>query len=104
MKPMDTITDVLRDLQARGYVHDYNLHPDRLTCDEVDLTLGPDEFEISEVYRFEGPSDPADEAVVYAIHAKDGHDGILIDGYGPTSDSLSSEMVAKLVVHDRELN
>ena len=46
---------------------DFNLNENCLVCHED--KFDPEDFEIVEVYRFEGNSDPADEAVVYAMKA-----------------------------------
>ncbi|WP_315817399.1 hypothetical protein [Paraflavitalea speifideaquila] len=46
----------------------------------------------------EGNSDPADEAVVYAIESRQGEKGVLVDGFGPSSDTASEAMVEKLAV------
>ena len=62
----------------------------------MNLALAPEEFEITEVYRFEGNSDPADEAVVYAIESRHGQKGILVNGFGISADPVSDEMVEKL--------
>ncbi|MDZ4756676.1 MAG: hypothetical protein SGJ10_00875 [Bacteroidota bacterium] len=55
-----------------------------------------DDFEIVDVYRYEGDSDPADEAVVYAIESKTGVKGILVTGYGIYSDTISAKILEKL--------
>jgi hypothetical protein len=48
-------------------------------------------------YRFEGMSDPGDEAVVYAISSpRHGVKGTLVNGYGISSEALSAEMVKAL--------
>ena len=48
-------------------------------------------------YRFEGLSDPGDEAVVYAISsAKYNLKGTLVNGYGIYSEPLVDEMVKAL--------
>jgi hypothetical protein len=49
------------------------------------------------VYRFEGESDPSDEAILYAISSeKHGLKGLLVNGYGVSSDPLTEAMVSKL--------
>jgi len=75
---------------------DFNLEADCISC--PDSQLKPSEFVIAEVYRFEGESDPADEAVVYAIESKDGRKGVLVNGFGISADELGEEMVEKLAV------
>jgi hypothetical protein len=55
-----------------------------------------DEFEIVDVYRYEGNSDPGDEATVYAIQSKEGLKGVLVTGYGASSDKASDDILKKL--------
>lgn len=98
MYSYDTVSEALNDLRRRGYVIDFNREYDCISCGEPLLSLQPNEFTITEVYRFEGPSDPADEAVVYAIESGRGEKGILVDGFGPSSDTASESMVVKLAV------
>jgi hypothetical protein len=60
------------------------------------VSLSPHEFEIVEVHRYEGNSDPGDEEVVYAIESKHGHKGILVDAFGVYSGEVSTELLEKL--------
>jgi hypothetical protein len=99
MYAYDTITEAVSDLKKRGYIHDFNIRNNRLSCDHLDKQFGHEEFEIKEVYRFEGPSDPADEAVVFAIEAPSGALGILVNGYGAYTDDDNTEFVKQL--HER---
>jgi len=97
MHNYDTVTDAVNGLRKRGFTLDFNLSENSLSC--MDERFGPEDFEITEVYRFEGNSDSADEAVVYGIESNKGHKGILVNGYGPSSDPMSSEMAKKLSIH-----
>ena len=94
----DTVTQAVNGLKQRGYTFDFNLENNAIVCHTTPVSLAPSEFEIDEVYRFEGNSDPADEAVVYAIASKHGHKGVLVNGYGISADDVSDEMIAKLNV------
>ena len=98
MYAYDTVSEAVNDLKTRGYTIDFNLEFDCIVCHSTPVSLLPGEFEITEVYRFEGDSDPADEAVVYAIESKHGHKGVLVNGFGISSDEVSSELVEKLRV------
>ena len=49
-----------------------------------------------EVYRFEGMSDPDDNAVVYALEAADGTKGVIVDAYGTYAQNLDFELAEKL--------
>jgi hypothetical protein len=91
----DTVVQAVTGLKKRGYTVDFNLENDVLTCRELPEPLTPAEFEITEVYRFEGDSDPGDEAIVYAIESKHGQKGILVNGFGISADMMNHEMVKK---------
>jgi hypothetical protein len=96
MYTYDTVVEAVQGLKQRGFTIDFNLEPDRLVCQETPLSLGPAEFEIVEVYRFEGESDPADEAAVYAIESGGGKKGLLVTGFGISAEGIGEEMVEKL--------
>ena len=89
-----TVTDAINQLRKKEFTVDFNLKKNRLVVGEVEFTA--DEFEIEEVYRYEGDSDPADEATVYAISCKSGIKGILVTGYGASADQESTDILAKL--------
>jgi hypothetical protein len=95
----DTVVEAVNGLKQRGYSIDFNLEADRISCPKTPLSLKPDEFEITEVYRFEGNSDPADEAVVYAIESRRGQRGVLVNGFGISADEVGEEMIKKLSIH-----
>ena len=97
VRSYETVTEAVADLQKRGYTADFNFHEKGVIADTILLT--PAEFEIVEYYRFEGDSDPADEAIVYAIESASGIKGILVNGYGISSDSITNEMAEKLRFH-----
>ncbi|MEI9946656.1 MAG: phosphoribosylpyrophosphate synthetase [Chitinophagaceae bacterium] len=97
MHAYDTVTAAVNGLKKRGYTLDFNLKENCIICHED--KFHPEDFEITEVYRFEGNSDPADEAIVYAIESNKGHKGVLVNGYGISSDAMTSEMAKKLTMH-----
>jgi hypothetical protein len=98
MYTYDTVAEAVKGLKQRGYSIDFNLEAGRIFCDKTPLSLTPDDFEITEYYRFEGPSDPADEAAVYAIEGRDGRKGVLVTGFGISAEGVGEEMIEKLSV------
>jgi hypothetical protein len=94
----DTVAEAVNGLKQRGYSIDFNLEQDQLICEKTPVSLRPSEFEITEVYRFEGNSDPADEAIVYAIESRHGQKGVLVNGFGVSAETIGEEMVKKLTV------
>ncbi|MBS1512291.1 MAG: phosphoribosylpyrophosphate synthetase [Bacteroidetes bacterium] len=100
MPSYDTLTDALNDLKQRGFTIDFNIAFDKLVCTSNTTVLNPNEFEIVEVYRFEGNTNPADEEVVYAIAAKEGdRKGTLISAFGIYAADISTELLKKLTIH-----
>ena len=100
MNSTDTVTDALKELKRRGYTIDFNIAFDKIICADNKICLNPHEFEIVEVFRFEGDSNPADEDVVYAIESKDGKvKGTMTSAYGMYAETISSEMIQKLSMH-----
>ena len=99
MYSYDTVSEAVNGLKARGFELDFNLQENCLICDAGKLDVK--DFEIVEVYRFEGNSDPSDEAVVYAIESITGMKGVLVNGYGISADAMSSDMAKKLTI-DRD--
>ena len=72
---------------------------DKIICSDNKICLDPNEFEIVEVFRFEGDSNPSDEDVVYAIESKDGSvKGTMTSAYGMYADAVSNEMIQKFNV------
>ncbi|GEO05035.1 hypothetical protein AAE02nite_26990 [Adhaeribacter aerolatus] len=99
MNTMTTLSEVLEKLKKDGYNVDFNLQDNCLVCHGNSLQVYPNEFVVDAHYRFEGLSDPGDEAVVYAISSdKHGLKGTLVNGYGIYSDEMASDMVKAL--HD----
>ena len=94
MYTYDTVSDAVRGLKERGYTKDFNLKENCIVCNEQKFHV--EDFEIVEVYRYEGDSDPADEAVVYAIESGRGDRGVLVSGYGISADEMTAEMAKKL--------
>lgn len=100
MYTYDTVTEALQGLNKRGYTLDFNLMENCLICGQHRLNTS--EFEITEVYRFEGSTDPSDEAVVYAIESHQGLKGVLVTGYGVSAEGMGAEMAQKLTLHRHE--
>jgi hypothetical protein len=93
----DTMTEAINSLRQQGYTEDFNLQIHCLECSLREIQLFPQEFEIDKVFRFYGPSDVDDESILYAISSeKYKLKGVLVNGYGATSDPLTQEMMDKL--------
>jgi hypothetical protein len=100
MKNYDTVTEAVTGLKTKGYTIDFNIAFDKLMCTDNKICLQPDEFEIVEVHRFEGNSNPDDEDVVYAVESLDGkRKGIITSAFGMYADPVSNKIIQKLSMH-----
>lgn len=97
MEPMTTLSEIINKLKNEGYTEDFNLNGDCIACAGDEVRLHPEHFVVDRHFRFEGESNPDDEAVVYAISSIDGKTkGTLVNSYGMYSDQLSDDMVKAL--------
>ena len=100
-KNFGTVSQTIDGLKKEGYTMDFNINQECVACHKTNIVLSPDEFEIDAVCRFEGESNPDDEAVVYAISSpKFGVKGVLINAYGTYADGASNALVQKL--HEKQ--
>lgn len=93
-----TLSEAVDDLCSQGYVDELDLQPKGLF--RGDQQLDPAHFCIDSFHRFEGPSDPGDMSIVYAISSKDlGLKGLLVGAYGAEAEAHIQRMVRKLDPH-----
>jgi len=97
MKNYETLSEAINDLQKQGYTTDFNIAFDSLQCRSTGKCLMPSEFEVTNVYRFDGMTNPDDEAILYVIESLDkSMKGTLVNGYGAFSEDVSAEIIEKL--------
>jgi hypothetical protein len=78
---MDSLSMVLRILKSQNQGTEFFIFAkDQLTLKGI--TYKQEDVEILRTYRFEGESDPGDQAIIYVIKTNDGSMGYCIDGYG----------------------
>ncbi|MBS7563782.1 phosphoribosylpyrophosphate synthetase [Mucilaginibacter sp. Bleaf8] len=102
MKNYETLVDATNDLLQRGYTANLSFDDDadNIQDKSQNIHLTADDFEVDEFYRFEGPSNPSDMSIVYAISsAKHNLKGVLVDAYGTYANNSSSAIEAKLHHH-----
>ncbi|HEX8378382.1 MAG TPA: phosphoribosylpyrophosphate synthetase [Pedobacter sp.] len=97
MENYQTVVEALNGLKARGFTLDFNLANGALHNTTANIELQPEDFSITEIHRFEGMSDPADNTIVYGIESdKYNVKGVFLNGYGVYSDDVSEELLKKL--------
>ncbi len=82
-----TVTDALAMLHGLGYTADFELVDGVLRSDRGDVACAVDQAIVEHLYRFEGPSDPGDEMIVFALRdPATGTAGTLAAAFGPSAD------------------
>jgi hypothetical protein len=95
-----TVTSAVADLRRDGYTNDFTLFEDHIGCGKI--KLGAEDLDIQVLYRYEGISDPADEATVYGLESTSGLKGILVLGDEINSSGTSADILKRL--HLKKLN
>ncbi len=92
-----TKAEAIIDLQERGYDQDFTLKDEYLFYVQQNELIEPDDFEITETYRFEGKRRSCDNYVIYGISGinKDIR-GILMTPYSDYSKGISIHLWSKL--------
>ncbi|MBL8017558.1 MAG: phosphoribosylpyrophosphate synthetase [Ignavibacteria bacterium] len=100
---MKTISEITECLREEGYIHDFSIKEDAIHCEDCGETVyyKPDELIIEKTERYEGESDPSDNAIVYAITAHDGNKGVLIDSYGTYSDPKLAKVIGGIPLREQ---
>ncbi len=103
-KSYDTVSQAVNDLVNRGYDENFTVDGKKhLVCEKKKISFEPDKFTVDEVYRFEGDSDPGDEAVVYGISSAEHNiKGVLVNGYGASSAPNADEVIKKLKIRTQK--
>lgn len=92
-----TLSETINGLIKLGYTHDFNVKGECIVCQHENVTLPPDNFQIDKIYRFEGATNPDDQAILYAISSeKHKMKGTLVNGYGISANAEVDKLVERL--------
>ena len=89
-----TVSEALDDLNENGYTFDVNLH-------DEDIVKNPDRYEIEHIYRYEGDSNPDDEATVYGIKSSSGKKGVFVAGFAANSENDAARVLNEISIKGR---
>lgn len=90
-----TVSKALEELAEKGFTVDFNLESDRIKeCGDC--------FEIVHIYRYEGASDPGDEATVYGIKSEKGEKGVYVSGDLSFSEDDAARTLHELIIKGRQ--
>jgi hypothetical protein len=96
-----TVVEELTSLRQRGFDADFSVTPGGLLrCGGCGQAHRPGDAVIESTARFEGASNPDDQAVVFGLHSEAcGRLGVLVTAYGPTATAAEGAVISRLVPH-----
>ena len=94
---LETLSDALRRLGTRGFTHPLRAEHGRLRDLATGETYDPELLEIAELVRFEGESDPDEQAALFALRSPSGTPiGTYVVVYGAGMPPEDVEVVHRL--------
>ena len=86
-KPMLTLSQVMQKLAGKRIIKEFRMNENcEMKLQDSDKVYQPSDLTIKRRYRFEGDSNPDDNAVLYVAEDKDGNKGMIIDSFGAVSN------------------
>lgn len=98
---MKSLVSVLNSLTLSSFTIQFKVTEQGLMSMTTQKLFQPGEIAISHFYRFEGESNPDDNAILYAIETNTGEKGTLIDAYGIYNNSQISDFIQKVTVIEK---
>ena len=92
-----TVTDAVAFLRTAGYTDDVELDSGSLSCARTQMTYALANVIVDHTFRFEGDSDPGDEAIVLGLRYPDTDvKATLVSAFGHDADPATSEFLSRL--------
>jgi len=91
-----TLIACLAKANKDGYKIAYTVSGRGLSEVNSDHFYSPDEILVVDFYRFEGASDPSENAILYLVKTIDGNKGTLTDAFGIYANPEISEFMEKV--------
>jgi hypothetical protein len=89
-----TVSKASDELNENGFTYDFNLH-------EAEIPKNPNKYEIKHIYRYEGDTDPGNEAVVYGTESSSGKKGAFVTGFLANSVYEATKALVQISIKSR---
>lgn len=96
MPYMKSLVTCLNRMITDGYTEDFKVTDNGLEALQAGKRYKTDEVAVINFFRFEGASDPEDNAILYVLQTNDGLKGTLIDAYGLYNDQRISRFISQV--------
>lgn len=89
-----SVSKALDELNENGFNFDFNQHEDV-------IIKNPSHYEIKHIYRYEGESNPDDQAIVFGIQSKSGKKGVYVTGFAANSITEAAQILLNISIKSR---
>lgn len=94
---METLLEATLRLRAAGYDLDFSAtETGQLRCAACGVDHDPEAMAIDEIVRYEGASNPDDEAILFALSCTCGRRGLYTAAFGPGMPPADVEVLHRL--------
>ncbi len=93
---MKSLATCLTWVIKEGYTEDFRITKNGLEALQQHKLYQPEEINIINFFKFEGPSNPDYNAILYLIEARDGTKGTLRDAHGFYNDGGVSDFIKNI--------
>ena len=103
---MNTLSQILEKLRLKGMYNQIKMTEHGKRQGVGQKIYSPGDLTIVKTYRFEGDSDPGDNAVLYILENKEGKIGYILDAYGAYSSQGTAgfdDFLKKIPTADRDM-
>ena len=95
--PVESLSDALKRFATSGFHHDFRVDHGKLRDLATGEAYDPEVLEIDETVRFEGESDPDEQAVLFALRSPRGSPlGTYSTVFGPAMPPDEVDVVRRL--------
>ena len=98
---MTDLQKCINKLEADGFTAQFKVEEGSLLSISTGKKYNPEEVKGVNFYRFEGPSNPDDMSILYAIETCDGLKGTLVNAYGLYADDETEAFMQNAEVHKK---
>lgn len=99
--PMRTLSQVMETLKERGHDTEILFKDDVMRNEKTQEVYRPEDLVIIRTYRFEGDTNPTDNAILYLVEDRHQQTAYIIDAYGSVAnddDETYTEFIKKIPV------
>jgi hypothetical protein len=97
-----TLSEASTELKIRGFNANLKVNENEKLIDSEGNQFNPSQVTLIEFHRFEGMSNSADSAIIYAVETKSGEKGTVIDSFGADASEVTANFMKQVKDHTKK--